>query len=128
MSILGMIILTSLVTFILGIIGFNLSKRCSHLEEACAGVITATIMIMAGCLIFGTITPKRTYQEIHTPHTITKTTNGYTIVSYYGIVANTDKAPIYLEPNSNIVIKATQTYNHWGWKLDPVSYEIAIEK
>ena len=127
MSILGMIFLTSLVTFILGIIGFNLSKQ-SNLEEACAGVIGATMMIMGGCLIFGTIVPQRADPEIHTPHTITKTTNGYTIVSYYGIVAITDKAPIYIEPDSNIVIKATQTYNHWGWKLNPLSYEIDIEK
>ena len=128
MSILGMIFLIALGMFILGIIGFNLSKRHSNLEEACACVIAATIMIMVGCLIIGTIAPQRADQEIQTPHTITKTTNGYTIVSYYGIVTITDKAPIYLEPDSNIVIKATQTYNHWGWKLAPVSYKIAIEK
>lgn len=85
------------------------------------------LMISSSILgIFSTVHEFNGYTTIIDDVAVSKTDNGWTMVSKDKLVLTSNLAPIYIAPNSNIVIQANAGYNAWK-RTKTNSYEIAVK-
>jgi ABC-type uncharacterized transport system permease subunit len=126
MSIFAMIWFGSVITILIGVITYTLSVNYSQ-EDFAIGLICMGVGLFVVTSVVTISTANSITHEDTTPQTITRTPDGFTIVTYQNIAITSDKSTTYLQPDSNILMRVSQDYNHWGWRLNPVKHEIILK-
>lgn len=110
-------LMISVIVFIIGIIILYNSKRWSE------GELLGQIMLFIGGVTSGTLLMAsllgnfKTSCEYLEPVTVTKTTDGFTVVSYKNPELQSitsDKGNVYLADNTNLVVEITNKFNAWN--------------
>lgn len=89
-----------------------------------------------GFVLAGSLNAKITNTIYIKPTTVTKTSDGYTIVPYLRLdrlgiehqLLYSSRADIYMEKEENLLIMVKENFNHWGIKLADVKSDIVIKK
>lgn len=86
------------------------------------------LFVIASCIVVlsSTVYKIDSYTTIVDRVMVSKTDNGWTMVSKDNMALTSNSALIYLAPNSNIVIQANAGYNAWK-KAKTNSYEIVVK-
>ena len=106
----------SSIVFVIGIVMCTLSKPLSEWNNS-GQIIVAVSGVLSLGLFFGSMmnVHESTYTYIE-PITITKTADGFTIVSYNNPELKTlisDKANIYICDNTNLIVEIKKGLNVW---------------
>jgi hypothetical protein len=126
------LIITVGICAIIFIIGLVIQSKSTYASEGeslgVIGVIMSTIggVVAGACLLASLLNTPFLETITYEPNTITKTKDGHTVISYMDTASImqtiiSDKAPIYLTDNANIVVKKIIRKNHWnarmGWDI-----------
>jgi len=98
----------------------------SGTQGFCTGIAIVCSFIVVFCTLISFLEPYTTEYTDLIPNTITKSTDGITMATHEGDVVVSDKAVIYLAPDTDIFVRVHGAKNHWGTKVTPKNKEIVV--